>query len=84
MINYQHYFQLKLDNEDYVTISGLLPNFINWFTAWVDIVSKKEVNGRTEIDYVVKKMERKPVEVGVTQPTDKDYMKLYEQSIKIK
>ena len=76
--------QLKLDNEDFVTISGLLPNFINWFTAWVDVVSKTEVNGRTEVDYVIKKIERKPVEAGVTHPTDKDYMKLLEQSIKVK
>ncbi len=75
---------LRFDNEDFVTISGLLPNFINWFTAWVDVVSKTEVNGRTEVDYVIKKIERKPVEAGVTHPTDKDYMKLLEQSIKVK
>lgn len=70
----------------FIRTSEIMPNKINRFTAWVDVVDHGK-SGRTgKKDYIIKKIERSNTEKQSPFPTsiNEEWAAMYEKSIKLK
>ncbi len=79
-------YALKEEDIGFIRTPEILPNKINRFIAWVDIVDHGKGEGRREKSYVIKRFERKIDDKP--QPTDSpltsDWKQLYDKSIKVR
>ena len=83
--NHDNYI-LKKDDVAFIRTSEIMPNKINRFTAWVDVVDHGK-SGRTgKKDYIIKKIERSNTEKQSPFPTsiNEEWAAMYEKSIKLK
>lgn len=79
-------YALKEEGLQYIRTDEIMPNKINRFIAWVDIVDHGKGEGRREKSYVIRKIERKVSEKPQADQAESsdDWKSLYERSIKLK
>jgi PKD repeat protein len=72
-------FTLRTEDPGFVTTPEILPNQINWFTAWVDVVQHTKGAARGAREIIIKKLERKATDKGqpATNSRPQDWQMLY-------
>jgi hypothetical protein len=78
-------YQLASEDVGFIRTPEILPHKINRFVAWVDIVQHTKGTARTTRDVIVKKIERKAIDIELPViKTDSDnWQDLLNRSIKI-
>jgi len=75
-------YALRNEDVDFIMTPTIMPNQINWFTAWVDIADHTATKGNKR-SLVIKKFERKPADKLRTQSgKELDWRELYKMSVK--
>lgn len=78
-------YQLKTEDVAYIRTDEILPNKINRFTAWVDIVDHGKGTVRTaDRTYYIKEIVRKAETKSLTFTDDRDWQTLFAKSVKVK
>jgi len=77
---------LKEEDLDYIRTPEIIPNRINWFTAWVDYTGTTKGTRSSDRKAVIIKLERKAEDKINPEGGSgtKDWKELYERSIKVK
>jgi len=78
-------YTLATEDVGFIRTNEVLPNKINWFIAWVDLVDHGKCECRRDEGYVVKKLERKYTDKELeAKLSEADWKELYDKSIKVK
>lgn len=77
-------YQLRNDDVDFIRTQAVIPNNINWFTAWVDVADHSGTKGDIKKRSLrLMKLERKPIDKVMREIGEQGWKELYEQSVKL-
>jgi hypothetical protein len=75
-------YTLAYEDVNFVMTPEIIPNYINYFVAWVDPADHTGTKGTGKSSMVIKKLERMPPEIARKRIESLDWKELYERSVK--
>jgi PKD repeat protein len=75
-------YALASEDINFIKTNLVIPNLVNYFTAYVDVVNHASAKGGRSRSLVIKKLERTPSDKIAHQFKNTDWRTLYEMSVK--
>lgn len=76
-------YTLAEEDQDFITVPTVIPNKINWFTAWVDVADHSGTKGSSRSrEFTVKRLERRSEKEVMHKLGTDGWKELYEKSLR--